>query len=298
MFGFIKDKVQKIYTSVTQKVTSIVARGALDEVFLQELSQVLLAADTGVKTTNDIINRLATGIKANTITTSEQATDALASMLLAHLSQTHDPDLLPRIVLLVGINGSGKTTFIGKYAHMLKSMNKKVLVVAGDTFRAAAVQQLSEWAKRVGVTVFIGKENQDSAAVIFDACKMFHDGGFDHLIIDTAGRLQTKINLMNELEKIKRIIQKQLPAESIHTWLTIDAMLGQNSIAQAKVFHEATSVNGLLLTKLDGTGKGGMIFAITQELKLPIVYITFGEAQEDIKAFNAQEYVQGLLYKA
>jgi len=197
--------------------------------------------------------------------------------------------------MLAGINGSGKTTFAGKFANKLISDGKKPLLVAGDTFRAAATQQLLEWGKRVGVEVFVGKDNQDPASVIFDACSKFSSENYDHLVIDTAGRVQTKINLMNELKKMRSIINKKLPGEDINTWLTIDSMLGQNSFTQAKVFHEATSINGLILTKMDGTGKGGIVFSITKELGLPILYVTFGEKLEDLKSFNPKEYIANLL---
>ncbi len=196
---------------------------------------------------------------------------------------------------MIGVNGSGKTTFAGKYAKKLSDAGKKVLLVAGDTFRAAATQQLQEWGKRISVDVFIGKENQDPASVIFDACTKYKNEKYDHLVIDTAGRLQTKTNLMRELEKIKKILGRQLPDKETAIWLTIDAVIGQSSLNQARVFNESTQINGLVLTKLDGTGKGGIVFAITQELNLPIVYVTFGEQLDDLKFFNAQEYVKELL---
>lgn len=295
MLGFIKDRIRKIYTSVTKQVSSLFSRNKLDDEFLKELSMLLIMADTGVRTTNQIIKKLSDDIQNTTITTLEQAKQALENQLVALLHVATPIDPMPPITLLVGINGSGKTTFIAKLAYLAKRANKKVLIVAGDTFRAAATQQLATWAERIGVDIFIGKENQEPASVIFDACKKYTEEGFDQLIIDTAGRLQTKANLMRELEKIRRIIEKQLPDQQIHTWLTIDAMLGQNSVLQAEVFYEATKVNGLILTKLDGTGKGGIVFAITQKLQLPIVYVTFGEALDDLKIFDAQEYVHGLL---
>jgi len=295
MFGFIKDKIKKIYTSVTQQVSSLFSRGSLDEEFLKELSRVLIMADTGVKTTDRIINKLRDDIKNASITTLEQAKTELEKLLIELLKSTPVSDQLPRVMLMVGVNGSGKTTFIAKLANLMKKQGKRVLVIAGDTFRAAATEQLATWVERIGVDIVVGKDDQDPASVVFDGCKKFAQGGYDHLIIDTAGRLQTKVNLMRELEKIRRIIEKHLPVEQISTWLSIDAMLGQNSLAQAEVFYEATKVNGLVLTKLDGTGKGGIVFAITQKLQLPIVYVTFGESLEDVKRFDAQEYVQGLL---
>ncbi len=280
---------------MSQKVSSLFSGNKLDEEFLQALSRLLLTADTGVQTTNTIIKKLSDDVHNASITTLEQAKDELKKQLVGVLQKPVVGEVIPKIVLLAGVNGSGKTTFISKYVHLLKQQGKKVLVVAGDTFRAAATQQLHEWADRVGVAIFIGKEQQDPASVVFDACEVFKKGGYDNLVIDTAGRLQTKVNLMRELEKIKRIIEKQLPGESINTWLTIDAMLGQNGMTQAQVFYEATKVNAIILTKLDGTGKGGIVFAICSALNLPILYVTYGEGLEDIKRFDANEYVDGLL---
>jgi len=295
MFGFIKDKIKKIYTSFTSGVASIFSRNKLDEQFLQELSVLLLSADTGVATTNLIITKLRDDIKSSTITTLEQAKTELEKLLVAQLQMYQSHYTQPRVLMLVGVNGSGKTTFVAKFAHHLKEQGKKVMVVAGDTFRAAATQQLASWAQQVGVRVFIGRDNQDPAAVIFDACKVFLDEKYDHIIIDTAGRLQAKINLMRELEKIRKIIEKQLVSEPISTWLTVDSMLGQNSFSQAEIFGQATQLNGIVLTKLDGTGKGGIVFSITEKLHLPIVYVTFGENLEDLKPFDASEFVAGLL---
>ena len=226
-----------------------------------------------------------------------QAKKALEGLLLEHLQLPPQEKDDARILLLVGVNGSGKTSFAAKYAYLLKNNKKKVLLVAGDTFRAAATEQLDEWGRRIGVDVFVGKDSQDPASVVFDACKKFKDEGYDQLVVDTAGRLQTKVNLMKELEKIKKIVQRQLPEEPINTWIAIDAMLGQNSLLQAEAFYQATNINGIVLTKLDGTGKGGIVFAIVEKLKVPIVYVTFGEKVEDTKVFDEQEYVQGLFHE-
>jgi len=219
---------------------------------------------------------------------------ALEALLIEHL-ETHQFVSENRVFLLVGINGSGKTTFAGKLAHQFIKQGKKVLLVAGDTFRAAATAQLKEWSNRVHADIIIGKENQDPASVIFTACQQFKNNDYDVLIIDTAGRLQTKVNLMKELEKIRRILSAQLPEQKVTTLLTIDSMLGQNSFEQAKLFHESTSLDGIILTKMDGTAKGGIVFAITQELRIPIAYISHGETVEHIDSFNAQEYVKQLL---
>lgn len=295
MFGFIKEKIKKVYTSFTTQVTSIFSRGSLDETFLKELATLLIAADTGVKTTNIIIQALSHDIQQKKVTTLEEAKDALEALLIAQLERHRSTTNLPPVLLLVGVNGSGKTTFISKYVNKLTKDGKKVLVIAGDTFRAAATQQLASWCSKIGAEVFIGRDHQEPASVIFDGCKKFSLGDYDHLVIDTAGRLQSKVNLMKELAKVRAIIDKHVDPQMVQTWLTIDAMLGQNSLQQAMVFNETTHLNGLVLTKLDGTGKGGTVFAIVDQLALPIVYVTFGEGLDDISIFDAHQYVQGLL---
>jgi len=295
MFGFIRDKIKKVYSGFTQKISSLFDRNILDEQFIKELTTLLISADTGVKTTQKIIDWLKDEIKQQRITTMDEVRKQLEILLVKLLDAPGQGLKDDPITLMVGVNGSGKTTFSGKLASRLKAQGNKVLLVAGDTFRAAATEQLVEWGKRIGVEVFIGKPNQDPASVIFDGCIRFLDGNFDRIIIDTAGRLQTKSNLMRELEKIRRIIDKQLSDYPVATWLTIDAMLGQNSLRQAEVFNEATQLTGVVLTKFDGTGKGGIVFSVAEQLKLPVVYITFGEGLDDIKPFRSDEYVRDLL---
>jgi fused signal recognition particle receptor len=294
MFQFLKEKIKKVYNNVTKKAISLFSRSTIDEDFFKELTVLLISADTGITTTTTIIEHLKQEVTAQRITTPEEIRLELEKQLISILQNHKVLDEMPEVTLLVGINGSGKTTFAGKIAHKIKSVGKKVLLVAGDTFRAAATEQLQEWGTKIGVEVFAGKQNQDPASVIFDACKEFKAGSYDHLIVDTAGRLQTKSNLMKELEKIKRIASKNLPDKKIHTWLTVDSMLGQNSFEQAKIFNKATSLDGIILTKFDGTGKGGIVFSITKELHLPIVYVTFGENVEALKSFSPEEYVQEL----
>lgn len=295
MFNFIKNKLQKIYQSVTNKLASFFVNRTIDANTLHELEVLLIGADTGVKTTRLIIDALKKEYAQGTIKEGTDLKKALAIHLQAVLQQ---PDLSvydAPIYLLVGINGSGKTTFAAKLANHFKNNHKKVLLVAGDTFRAAATEQLSQWAQKIHADIVIGKENQDPASVIFTGCQQYKEQGDDTLIIDTAGRLQTKTNLMNELAKIKRIINKQFSDKKIVTLLTVDSMLGQNSLEQAKLFKESTDLNGIILTKMDGTGKGGIVFAINHELCVPVVYISFGEQLDQFKPFNGQDYIHDLL---
>jgi len=294
MFGFLKKKLKKIYNTFTTKVHSLFTSKTVDEETLKELETLLIAADAGVKTTKTIIENLKKEVLRGKIQEGEDLHKALAKQL-NDLLATQQFEKKSDIFLLVGINGSGKTTFAAKLAHKLKAEGKKVLLVAADTFRAAAVEQLTDWAKKVNVALHTGTPGQDPASVVFTACQRFKEEHFDALIIDTAGRLQTKVNLMKELEKIKKNITRHLPDTPINTLLTIDAMLGQNSLQQARVFHESTQIRGVILTKMDGTGKGAIVFAIVQELEVPIAYISFGEQLDQFKLFKAQEYVDQLL---
>ena len=295
MFSFIKNTLKKIYTNVTSRISVLFARDTIDEATLKELKIILLSADTGVATTNKIIEALTEQCHAGSLTQGASLKKSLGDILISILSKPSTITGKSHVYIFVGINGSGKTTCVAKLAHKLQKEGKRVLCVAADTFRAAAVQQLVIWAEKIKVAIVTGTDGQDPASVIFSGCQKFKTDGYDALIIDTAGRLHTKTNLMHELAKIKRVITKQLPHEEINTLLTIDSMLGQNSFEQAKLFKECTQVNGIVLTKMDGTAKGGIVFAIAQELAIPILYITYGEAVDHIKPFVTQEYVENLL---
>lgn len=281
MFNFIKQKLQTLYRTITGT--------QLDEATLKEIEKTLLEADAGMQATRSILTQLKQKASSEQPLTTTLA-DILTGMLTAHTYT-----LTPDVYLLVGINGSGKTTTAAKIAYREQKTGKTVLFVAGDTFRAAATAQLSEWATQLHIPLVMGKENQDPASVIYAGCERYKQEKFDTLVIDTAGRLQTKVNLMKELEKIRRTISKLLPDARVATLLTIDSMLGQNSLVQARLFHESTPLDGIILTKADGTGKGGIIFAITQELGLPIAFITSGEQMTALTPFHAQEFVASLL---
>lgn len=294
MFSFIKNSLQKIYSALTSKAQALFACSQVDEQTLAELELLLISADTGVKTTKKLIEHLKKQASQGSITTGQQLKESLQEQLVQVLHNTKTPPNNCSIYLLVGINGSGKTTACSKLANLFLAQGKKVLLVAADTFRAAATEQLVAWAHTLNTPIVTGMQDQDPAAVVFKGCEEFKKENFDVLIIDTAGRLQTKTNLMKELEKIKRIITRQLPNYPLCTLLTIDAMLGQNSFEQATLFHESTQLDGIILTKMDGTGKGGIVFGISQELGIPVTYITFGEQLDQIQSFDAQKYVHDL----
>ena len=292
MFGFIKNTLSKIYSQCTSAFNTLFSRASFDQQALQELEKILIGADTGIKTTRTIIENLKRHLSSGT--TGQEMKLALEQELLAILgSSAYQPAC--SLYLLVGINGSGKTTTAAKLAYKAKADGKKVLLVAADTFRAAATQQLADWATRLHIDIVTGKENQDPASVVFAGITKYMQEQYEVVIIDTAGRLQTKTNLMKELEKIRRVITAQCPDRAVCTLLTVDAMLGQNSFEQAKLFHESTRLDGIILTKMDGTGKGGIVFSIVHELKIPIAFISYGEQPEQLKLFNAKEYVHDLL---
>lgn len=296
MFNFIKKTFQKIYTTCTSKFDTLFSQKNIDQATILELEKILIEADTGVATTKKIVTALKSRYAAGTIPDIAALKEALAQELEGILARSKEPSN-SQIILLVGINGSGKTTLASKIAYKALQEGNKVLLVAADTFRAAAQEQLYSWAHKVGVDIVQGKPGQDPASVVFAGCTKFKEENYTTLIIDTAGRLQTKINLMKELEKIKRVIMQQLPNMTINTLLTVDAMLGQNSLEQARIFHESTQLDSIALTKMDGTGKGGIIFAISDQLGIPVAYLAFGEKEDQLKVFDAKEYVSSLLNK-
>lgn len=295
MFSFFKNQFQKIYNSLTSKLQSLFSSKKIDQDTLQQLELLLIEADTGLKTTTSILATLQKKYAQGSLEHGQDLKNELATCLDNLLVEPSNDLYTASVYLLVGINGSGKTTSAAKIAYSLQQQNKRIIFVAADTFRAAAVQQLEQWAQQLNIPVIKGAENQDPASVVFAGCTAFKTGNYDTIIIDTAGRLQTKANLMKELEKIKKIVAKQIPDKRIVTLLTIDSMLGQNSLEQARIFNESTQLDGLILTKMDGTGKGGIVFAISNELKLPVAYISFGEKLNQLKPFEPEEFVAQLL---
>ena len=270
----------------------------VDENLLDELEEKLIIADVGMETTEKIIDNLRTRIKKENLKEAEQVKQALREEI-EEIFKDNNPELdltnKPAVILMVGVNGAGKTTSIGKIANNLIKQGKKVIIASGDTFRAAATEQLEVWANRAGAELVKGPEGIDPASVIFDSIKVAKEKNADVLICDTAGRLQNKKYLMDELEKIKRVIDRELPNSSKEVLLVLDASTGQNAISQVKAFKETTGVTGLVLTKLDGTAKGGVVIGIVVENKIPIKYIGIGEQIDDMEVFNSKEFIDAII---
>jgi len=268
--------------------------------YFDELEEILIMADIGVNTVMSLIDKLKKRVKKENIVDSQDLLDVIVDeMFIIYVNndiivnKIKFNDNGPTVVLFVGVNGVGKTTSIGKIAYDLKNKGKKVLLIAGDTFRAGAVEQLIEWSGRVGTEV-VYKENADPSSVIYDGLEKAKNDNYDVVLIDTAGRLQNKTNLMNELDKMNKVIGRIIPGAPHETLLVIDATTGQNGISQAKSFKEITNITGIVLTKLDGTAKGGIVLAIKQEVDLPVKYIGLGEQKEDLKVFDIEKYIYGL----
>lgn len=272
----------------------------ITEEYFDELEEILIMADIGVNTVMDFMDRLRSRVKKENIDSPEVLKEIIVDELFiiyvndeVIVNKINYSDTNPTVLLFVGVNGVGKTTTIGKLAHQLKCDGKKVLLIGADTFRAGAVEQLKEWSTRDGVD-FYGKEDSDPASVVYDGLTTAVSENYDVVLIDTAGRLQNKDNLMKELEKINRIIKKIVENGPHETLLVIDATTGQNGISQAKSFKEITNVSGIVLTKLDGTAKGGIVLAIKEEVGIPVKYIGLGEGQEDLQVFDIEKYIYGL----
>ncbi|MBX0356474.1 signal recognition particle-docking protein FtsY [Halobacillus sp. Nhm2S1] len=294
----------KTRNSFSTKINDLVARyRTVDEDFFEELEEVLISADVGVTTVMEMIEELEMEVKRRNVQDPQKVKEIISEKLVEIYygddraeeieGLNENPDGLT-IYLFVGVNGVGKTTTIGKLAHRLKSEGKNVTLAAGDTFRAGAIEQLEEWGKRVGVNVTKHSEGSDPAAVIYDGIQSAKSKNADVLICDTAGRLQNKVNLMNELSKVKRVIEREVPGAPHEVLLVLDATTGQNAMSQAKTFSEATDVSGIVLSKLDGTAKGGIVLAIRNELEIPVKLVGLGEKVTDLETFDAHAFVYGL----
>lgn len=298
-FEKLKNGLSKTRDSFDEKMNDVFSNfRKVDEELLEELEEVLIMSDVGVETSTKIISNLRDKIKKNNLKSSEEVKDALREEIkdiFDKMDSTLQLNTKPSVILVVGVNGVGKTTSIGKIANRLKVTGKKVVIAAADTFRAAAVEQLEIWANRVGCEMVKKEEGADPASVVFDAIKYSKEQMADVLIIDTAGRLQNKKYLMDELIKIKKVIDRELPDASKEILMVLDATTGQNAISQMKAFKEDTDVTGIVLTKLDGTAKGGAVIGIANENQIPIKFIGIGEQIDDMQEFNSDDFVKAII---
>ncbi len=290
MFGFFK----KYFSPLAKKIKTLFSK-APDDAAFDHLEQIFYEADLGATLSAELVDKIRTLYKKNPAITTDQILAFVKQELLQGLLSPHITYGKPHIILLVGVNGSGKTTTLAKLAAYYAKQGKKVLVAAGDTFRAAAIEQLEAWAKRIGVDFIKSQPNSDPSGVAFDAVAAGKARNMDIVLIDSAGRLQTKTDLMQELAKVRRVIQKQLPDAPHETLLVVDATIGQNAIDQAKTFHQFTPLTGIVLTKLDGSAKGGIAISIQKQLQIPIQWVGTGEGSEDLEPFDKESYVDALL---
>ena len=298
LFNKLKEGLTKTRDGLTDKINEVLKIAiTIDDDLYEELEEILITSDVGMDTTIDIIDRLKAKIRKEKINDPQEIKPALKEVIRDILVEGayEDDDSEKRVMLVIGVNGVGKTTSIGKLAAKNKAEGKKVLLAAADTFRAAAIDQLEVWSQRANVDIVKHQEGSDPAAVVFDAIEASKARNVDLLICDTAGRLHNKKNLMNELEKINRIIDRELEGYKKETLLVLDATTGQNAVIQAKQFMEACPIDGIILTKLDGTAKGGVVISIKQALNIPVRYIGVGEGIEDLQKFDAESFAEALI---
>ncbi|MCD7824295.1 MAG: signal recognition particle-docking protein FtsY [Oscillospiraceae bacterium] len=295
-FDKLKAGLSKTKSGLMSGINKLFSRGNLDDDFYDELEELLILSDLGGKTSEEIVESLKERVKENKIKDPMEARQALKDIITEMLGEDVPLDLStkPSVILVIGVNGAGKTTTIGKLSNQLKNQGKKVLVAAADTFRAAAVDQLQVWCDRAGVDIVKHAEGSDPAAVVFDAMDAAKARNVDVVIVDTAGRLQTKKNLMAELSKISRIVHTKAEGCALEVLIALDATTGQNAVNQAREFNEAADITGIILTKLDSTAKGGIVIPIVNELKVPVKIVTVGEKIDDIQPFIAKDFVNAL----
>lgn len=301
-FDKLKKGLSKTRENITTKIEKLIIGYAdIDDDLLDELEEILIMADVGVNTTDKLMEAVRKGIKKKEINTPEDLKPFLQARISEILTTGSDETKVaengPTVILVIGVNGVGKTTTIGKLASYYQGQGKSVMLAAADTFRAAAIDQLQVWGERTGTKVIAHEEGSDPAAVAFDAVKAAKARNIDVLLIDTAGRLQTKANLMEELKKINRVIQREIPEAPHETLLVLDATTGQNAISQANIFTKAAPITGVVLTKLDGTAKGGVVIGIKAELSMPVKWIGVGEGVEDLRPFVAEDFAKALFVK-
>ncbi len=299
IFERFKMGLSKTRQNIGGKIDTLIkSTRKLDEEFFEELEEILIQADVGMNTSLELVERIRSQAKKRKINDAAEVTDLIKEAIRDILDTEEVPLNIaaekPTVILVVGVNGAGKTTSIAKLANKFKKENKRVMLAAGDTFRAAAIDQLQIWADRVGVELIKHQEGADPGAVVFDAISAARARKADILIIDTAGRLQNKSNLMKEISKVRKVIEKEIPEAPHEVLLVLDATTGQNAISQARIFGEATGVTGIVLTKLDGTAKGGIVIAVAKELNIPVKFVGIGEGMEDLRAFSPEVFAQAL----
>ncbi len=296
LFGKIKDALKKTREGVSTKLRLLFAKNKLGEEFYDELEEILISADVSVRTAEEVVEEVKEEAIGGKVKDQAFVTDLLKDILEEKLEEAPVPEIkYPCVIMFVGVNGVGKTTTIGKVANYFVSQKKSVTVAAADTFRAAASDQLSVWAERANVRIVKHEEGSDPSAVIFDALSSAKARGTDVVLVDTAGRLHVKENLMKELQKMDRVVTREFPEAQFLKFLVLDATTGQNAVSQARVFDEAVELDGIVLTKLDGTAKGGFVFSLCSELNIPVVFTGVGEKMEDLVPFDAEQFVEGFI---
>ncbi|MBP5356929.1 MAG: signal recognition particle-docking protein FtsY [Clostridia bacterium] len=295
IFSKIKAAIKKTADAISYKLNKLFTGGVLSDEFYDELESILLSSDIGAETTDSILESLKEQIDKKHIRTTDEVKSELHSIMFDLLDFEVPEYEYPLVIMIAGVNGVGKTTSIGKLANMFKKQGHKVLIAAGDTFRAAAADQLTIWADRAGVRIVKQHEGADAASVVFDAIQSAKTKGEDVILIDTAGRLHNKVNLMEELKKINRIIDKNFEQAMRVNYIVLDATTGQNAISQVSLFNEAIDIDGIILTKLDGTAKGGVVFAIAGEEEVPVIYVGTGESIDDIERFSPEIFVDSII---
>lgn len=293
-FSKLKEGLKKTKDNIGKKIFAAFSGRALDDDFYEELEEAMLTADMGVTATEQILDEFKDEVYREKITDTEKAKNLLKRIMVDSISYDIPDYDYPLVILLAGVNGVGKTTAIGKLANYFKSIGKSVVVAAADTFRAAASEQLEVWADRANVRIIKHKEGSDPASVVFDAISSAKARGDDVILVDTAGRLHNKKNLMDELKKIHKVIIRELPNADYRSYIVLDATTGQNALSQVEIFSEAIDIDGIILTKLDGTAKGGVVMAISAEQEIPVVFVGLGEKIDDLLPFNPEEFVDAI----
>ena len=296
IFSKIKEGLKRTKDAIAYKLNKLFTGGVLTDEFYDELEETLITSDIGAETTDTIMDRLKDEIDKNRVRDTATVRELLKKILVELLNENELPEYeYPLVIMLSGVNGVGKTAAIGKLAKKFKKQGKSVTIAAADTFRAAAADQLTVWAERAGVRIIKHAEGADPAAVVYDAAQSVKSKNGDVLLIDTAGRLHNKKNLMEELKKISRVTERELPDATVYNYIVLDATTGQNAISQVDIFNEAIDIDGIILTKLDGTAKGGVVLAIAGELGVPVVYVGVGEGIDDLEDFDADDFVNGIM---